>query len=75
MIAACKRNCVEGRPILGFECTFVVDDVDSTAERVVAGGGRIVMEKTTITGVGDLIWIEDPAGNIVGAMRYDTAAE
>jgi hypothetical protein len=33
------------------------------------------MEKTTITGVGDLIWIEDPAGNIVGAMRYDTAAE
>ena len=66
---------MEGRPILGFECTFAVDDVDATAERVVAGGGRIIMEKTTITGVGDLIWIEDPAGNIVGAMRYDTAAE
>jgi predicted enzyme related to lactoylglutathione lyase len=70
-----RRELVDGRPILGFECTFAVDDVDDTAARVVEAGGRLVMEKTTITGVGDLIWIEDPAGNIVGAMRYDTAAE
>ena len=70
-----RRELVEGRPILGFECTFAGDDVDATAERAVVGGGRILMERTTITGVGDLIWIEDPAGNIVGAMRYDTAAE
>ena len=31
--------------------------------------------KTTITGVGDLIWFEDPAGNVAGAMRYDDTAE
>jgi hypothetical protein len=36
----------------------------------VAAGGRVVMEKTTIPGVGDLAWLEDPSGNIVGAMRY-----
>jgi hypothetical protein len=33
------------------------------------------MEKTTITGVGDLIWFRDPDGNALGAMRYDTSAE
>ena len=48
--------------------------MDANAERA-SPAARILMEKTTITGVGDLIWIEDPAGNIVGAMRYDTAAE
>jgi predicted enzyme related to lactoylglutathione lyase len=52
-----------------------VDDVDRAAHAVVANGGRILMEKTTITGVGDLIWFEDPAGNVTGAMRYDDAAE
>ena len=70
-----RRELVAGRPILGFENTFAVDDVDSVAATVVAHGGRILMERTTITGVGDLIWIEDPAGNIVGAMRYDTGAQ
>ena len=64
-----------GRPILGFESTFAVDDVDAVATAVVANGGQILMESTTITGVGDLIWIEDPAGNIVGAMRYDPGAK
>jgi hypothetical protein len=33
------------------------------------------MDKTTITGVGDLIFFEDPSGNAVGAMRYDATAE
>ena len=66
-----RRELVEGRPILGFECTFAVDDVDVIAERARAVGGRVVMDKATIPGVGDLIWIEDPSGNVVGAMRYD----
>ena len=29
------------------------------------------MDKTTITGVGALIWFEDPAGNAAGAMQYE----
>jgi hypothetical protein len=33
------------------------------------------MAKTTIAGVGDLVWLEDPSGNCVGAMRYDPTAE
>ena len=33
------------------------------------------MEKATIPGVGDLIFFQDPDGNVAGAMRYDRKAE
>jgi hypothetical protein len=33
------------------------------------------MERTTITGVGHLSWLADPAGNVLGAMQYDEAAQ
>jgi predicted enzyme related to lactoylglutathione lyase len=69
-----RRDLVPGARTIGFECTFGVDDVDRVAQAVVANGGRILMEKTTISGVGDLIWFEDPAGNLAGAMRYDPPA-
>ena len=69
------RELIDGRPTLTPECTFAVDDVDATARAVVAGGGRILMERFTISGVGHLIFFEDPAGNAIGAMQYDPAAE
>jgi uncharacterized protein len=49
--------------------------VDAVAKVVVANGGRIIMEKSTIVGVGDLIWFQDPDGNVLGAMRYDDNAQ
>jgi predicted enzyme related to lactoylglutathione lyase len=70
-----RREFAPGTRIVGFECTFAVDDVDAVARSVVDHGGRILMEKTTIPGVGDLIWFEDPSGNPVGAMRYEAAAD
>jgi uncharacterized protein len=71
-----RRELVSGRRMTGFECTIAVDeDVDVIAAKVKAAGGRVVMEKATIPGVGDLIFFEDPEGNLAGAMKYDTKAE
>jgi predicted enzyme related to lactoylglutathione lyase len=70
-----RRDLIPGRPTLGYECTVAVPDVDTVARLVAAGGGRVLMEKTTITGVGDLIFFADPGGNPVGAIRYDASAE
>jgi len=70
-----RRQLLDGGPTTGLECTFAVDDVDATRARIVAGGGRIVMERFTISGVGHLIAFEDPAGNAVLAMQYDDTAE
>lgn len=71
-----RRELVPGRRMTGFECTIAVEeDVEKVAAAVKANGGRIVMEKATIPGVGDLIFFEDPEGNVAGAMRYDPKAE
>jgi predicted enzyme related to lactoylglutathione lyase len=69
-----RRELIDGARTTGFECTFAVDDVDAIARAVVEHGGRILMEKTTIDGVGDLLWFEDTEGNAVGAMRYEDAS-
>ena len=70
-----RRELAPGVRILGFECSIAVRDVDATATVVRSSGGRVIMEKTTIAGVGHLIFFEDTEGNIAGAMQYDSAAE
>ena len=69
-----RRELAPGQPTIGYECTFAVPDVDAVVAAVLANGGRILMEKTTIPGVGDLVFFADPSGNVAGAMRYDRAA-
>src|SRR5262249_4915937 len=70
-----RRELLPGKRMVGFECTIGVADVDKVAQAVRENGGRIIMEKTTIVGVGDLIFFEDNEGNVAGAMRYDRNAE
>jgi predicted enzyme related to lactoylglutathione lyase len=71
-----RRELAPGTRLNGFECTIAVEqDVALVAAAVVANGGRILMEKATIPGVGDLIFFQDPEGNVAGAMRYDRQAE
>jgi predicted enzyme related to lactoylglutathione lyase len=69
-----RRELVAGERTVGFECTVSVPDVDAVATAAVAHGGRVVMARSTITGVGDLVFVADPSGNVVGAMRYDEPA-
>ena len=70
-----RRDLAPGRPTTGFECTVAVDDVDAVTAAVRANGGEVLMEKTTLSGIGDLVWFADPSGNVVGAMRYDATAD
>jgi len=70
-----RRELVPGQRMVGFECTISVPDVDAVAAAVVANGGRIVMEKAVIAGVGELIFFQDSEGNVAGAMRYDASVE
>lgn len=70
-----RRQLLDDEPTRGFECTFGVDDVDAFRERIVAAGGRILMDKSTIPNVGHLIAFQDPGGNPVLAMEYDPNAD
>lgn len=65
-----RRELAPGKTLNGFECTVAVDDIDAVIEAVRSSGGKILVDKTTIAGVGDLVFFEDPEGNAVGAMQY-----
>ena len=70
-----RRDLDGGVRTAGFECTVAVEDVGACIERAIAAGGRVLLEPTVITGVGELAFLADPSGNPVGVMRYDADAE
>jgi predicted enzyme related to lactoylglutathione lyase len=69
-----RRDLVKGQRMTGFECTISVEDVDAIAKRVEANGGKVIMPKVTIPGVGRVIFFQDTEGNVAGAMHYDSKA-
>lgn len=70
-----RRDLLPGLPTTGFECTVAVDDVPGTIAAAVSHGGKVLADPATIPGVGELVWLADPGGNVVGAMRYETPSE
>jgi predicted enzyme related to lactoylglutathione lyase len=54
-----------------FECTIAVVDLDAVSAAIKTHGGRILMEKAPIPGVGVLTKFADTEGNVVGAMAYE----
>ncbi len=70
-----RRELIPGQRMIGYECTIAVDNIDTTAEAVLTSGGKTILPKSVITGVGTLMFFQDPEGNVFGAMQYDSAAE
>ena len=70
-----RRELVAGTRTIGFECTIGVASIDDTAKAVLANGGRVVMDKSVIVGVGTLMFFGDTEGNVFGAMQFDRTAE
>lgn len=66
-----RRELVPGQRTVGYECTVGVDSADATAKAAEANGGKVIMAKTIIPTVGELVWLQDPEGNIVGGMKYE----
>jgi predicted enzyme related to lactoylglutathione lyase len=65
-----RRELVAGVRTSGPEVTLGVEDLDEVLRRVLAHHGEVVMARTTIPGVGDLAFVADPSGNVVGVMQY-----
>ncbi len=68
------RRELAGRPQT-IEITLGVDDLDVALAAVDANGGRLVEGPFHIEGVGELAWVEDSEGNILGLMRYEAGVE
>jgi len=70
-----RRELLAGQKMIGFECTIEVPSIDDTARAVLAAGGKVVMEKSIIVGVGALMFFQDTEGNVFGAIQPDANAE
>ncbi len=66
-----RRELLRGTPTIGMEATVAVDDVREVLAAAEAAGGRVLMAPTIIDGVGELAFLVDTEGNVVGAMRYE----
>jgi predicted enzyme related to lactoylglutathione lyase len=47
-----------------------VENLAVTLDAVREAGGKVVMGPVTIPTVGDLAFVEDTEGNVVGVMQY-----
>jgi predicted enzyme related to lactoylglutathione lyase len=65
---------VEGAAVNAFPCTIDVADLDACAQRVEREGGRLVVAKNAVPGVGWLAYAKDTEGNIFGVMQTDADA-
>jgi len=70
-----RKYNVAPEQVIGYECSVAVNDVDITALKVEAAGGKILMPKTAIPGVGWLIKFLDTEGNLACAVKFDTSAK
>jgi predicted enzyme related to lactoylglutathione lyase len=60
---------------VGWVDTIQVDSVDAYADKVVAAGGKVVVPKMPIPGIGWLVYCQDSEGSVFGMMQGDASAK
>jgi predicted enzyme related to lactoylglutathione lyase len=65
-----RRARNTGVRTVGYECSVGVENLTVTLDAVREAGGKVVMGPVTISTVGDLAFVEDTEGNVVGVMQY-----
>ena len=64
-----KPPGAEGMPSM-WGCYVTVDDVDKTAERCQALGGKLLVAPMDIPTVGRMAVLQDPQGAVINAITY-----
>lgn len=62
-------------PLKSVVNTIEVESVDEFTEKVAAKGGKVVVPKTAVTGVGYMAYCLDTEGNMFGIMELDETAQ
>lgn len=55
--------------------TIDVPSVDDYAQKITESGGKVVMPKFAVAGIGHMAYCEDTEGNIFGIMEIDPSAK
>ena len=59
----------EGAAVNAYVCTAQVDDLDATVAACESAGGTLAVPKFDIPGVGQVAYVKDTEGNILGLMQ------
>jgi predicted enzyme related to lactoylglutathione lyase len=59
----------DAQPVNAYVCTIGVDSIEDTERAVVDAGGRQVVERMEVPGVGHLSYFKDTEGNVFGALQ------
>jgi predicted enzyme related to lactoylglutathione lyase len=70
-----RRELVKGVRMIGYECTIGVDNIDETIRAIGAANGKLAMPKFHIPTVGSGVYFNDPEGNVVAAVQYESGAK
>lgn len=70
-----RRGEVDGEAVIAYVCTLDVESVDGMVTKVESAGGRVVVPKMAVPGVGWLAYCKDTEQNIFGLMQTDPAAK
>ena len=55
--------------------TIDVPSVDDYAQKIAEHGGKVVIPKGTVPGIGYIAYCEDTEGNVFGIMQFDSSAK
>ena len=70
-----RLGALDGTAVIAYVCTISTPSVDEVAGKVWDRGGRIVVPKMAVPGVGWLAYCKDTEGNIFGVMQEDREAK
>jgi predicted enzyme related to lactoylglutathione lyase len=66
---------VDGQAVNAFVCTISVVDLDESVAKVIKSGGRVVIPRMAVPGIGWWANCIDTEGNIFGMMQEDEHAQ
>jgi predicted enzyme related to lactoylglutathione lyase len=55
--------------------TIDVPSVDDYTQKITEHGGKVVMPKGTVSGIGYIAYCEDTEGNVFGIMQFDSTVK
>ena len=69
-----REGPIDGEAVIAYVCVIEVKNIDEITSSVSANGGKIVVPKTAIPGIGWSVYCKDTEGNIFGMMEDDPEA-
>lgn len=64
-------------PLPPASATNIIDvpSVDEYSEKITGQGGKVLMPKSAVEGIGYVAYCEDTEGNVFGIMQFDPSAK